>query len=108
MRKVVKLVGILLVLVVLVAAAAFAYLRSSRPDYDAKLKTRGLGARVEVLRDSLGVPHIFAKTPEDMFYAQGYVHAQDRLWQMELFRRVAEGRMAEVLGTGPASGGRQT
>jgi len=58
----------------------------------------GLRAEVEVLWDSLGIPHIFAGTIEDAYRAQGMVHARDRLWQMEFFRRVAAGRLSEVLG----------
>jgi penicillin amidase len=53
---------------------------------------------VEVLRDTWGVPHIHAKSTEDLFFAQGFVVAQDRMWQLEIWRRNAEGRLAEVLG----------
>ena len=58
----------------------------------------GLDSAVEVRRDRWGVPHIYARTEHDLFFAQGYVAAQDRLWQMEMWRRQAEGRLAEVLG----------
>ena len=58
----------------------------------------GLGAPVEVWRDSLGVPHVWARDENDLFRALGYVHAQDRLFQMEMFRRVADGRLAQILG----------
>ena len=61
-------------------------------------QVRGLAAPVDVVRDRWGVPHIFAQSAEDLFLAQGYVMAQDRLWQMEMWRRTAEGRLAEVLG----------
>ncbi|MEP6690776.1 MAG: penicillin acylase family protein [Gemmatimonadaceae bacterium] len=60
----------------------------------------GLDSVVEVIRDTWGVPHIYAKTQHDLFVAQGYVAAQDRLWQMEMARREGEGRLAEVLGAG--------
>src|SRR5262245_7710436 len=62
------------------------------------IKVPGLQADVRIVRDSWGVPHIFAKSDDDLFFAQGYVAAQDRLWQMEMWRRTAEGRLAEVLG----------
>lgn len=65
---------------------------------DGSLRVHGLRAPVEVIRDRWGVPHIYARSPEDLFFAQGYVIAQDRLWQMEIWRRTAEGRLAEVLG----------
>ena len=78
--------------------AVYFYVRGGEPDYDGTVVVPGFRAEVEVWRDSLGVPHIWAQSAEDLFFAQGYVHAQDRLWQMELLRRVAEGRLAEVLG----------
>ena len=58
----------------------------------------GTAADVRVVRDRWGVPHIYARSTDDLFFAQGYVMAQDRLWQMEMWRRAAEGRLAEVLG----------
>src|SRR5947207_14989294 len=59
---------------------------------------RGLAEPVEVLRDTWGVPHIYAKSTEDLFFAQGFVVAQDRMWQLEMWRRNGEGRLAEILG----------
>jgi penicillin G amidase len=68
------------------------------PTVDADERLLGLHERVEVQRDAYGVPHIFATDLHDVFFAQGYVTAQDRLWQMDLYRRAAQGRLAEVLG----------
>src|SRR5207247_10892841 len=65
---------------------------------DGTITVPGLDSVVEVRRDRWGVPHIYAKTVHDLFVAQGYVAAQDRLWQMEMWRRQGEGRLAEVLG----------
>lgn len=65
---------------------------------DGELSLPGLQAPVEILRDEWGVPHIYADNDEDLFFAQGYVMAQDRLWQMEMWRRWHEGRLAEVFG----------
>src|ERR687895_407166 len=62
------------------------------------LAANGLSESVEVLRDEWGIPHIYAKNTHDLFFAQGYVTAQDRLWQMEMWRRWHEGRLAEVFG----------
>jgi penicillin G amidase len=59
---------------------------------------KGTNHPVEVLRDRWGVPHIYAKNDEDLYFAQGYVHAQDRLWQMDLNRRLASGRLSEIFG----------
>jgi penicillin G amidase len=62
------------------------------------IELAGLAKPVEVLRDAWGVPHIFAASQEDLFFAQGFVAAQDRLWQMEIWRRTGEGKLSEVLG----------
>lgn len=62
------------------------------------LRLPGLQKPVTVLRDAWGIPHIYAETQEDLFFAQGFVAAQDRLFQMELWRRAGEGRLAEILG----------
>lgn len=98
MRKlaygVLALAAVLLVAVV----AAVAWVRSGEPAFDGEARVAGLRQPVDVWRDSMGVPHVWARDEADLFRAIGYVHAQDRLWQMELFRRVADGRMAEVMG----------
>lgn len=68
------------------------------PQIDGSLDIKGLMAPVEVIRDTWGVPHIYAANAHDLFLAQGFVHAQDRLWQMELNRRTAAGRLSEIFG----------
>ena len=65
---------------------------------EGELAVPGLKAPVEVIRDEWGVPHIYAENDDDLFFAQGYVMAQDRLWQMEMWRRWHEGRLAEIFG----------
>jgi len=65
---------------------------------DGELSAPGLAEPVEVIRDEWGVPHIYAQNDEDLFFAQGYVMAQDRLWQMEMWRRWHEGQLAEIFG----------
>ncbi len=72
--------------------------KESLPQIAGDLALPGLRAPVEVIRDRWGVPHIYAQNTDDLFMAQGYVMAQDRLWQMDMWRRGAEGRMAEILG----------
>jgi penicillin amidase len=62
------------------------------------INVEGLSAPVEIYRDIDGIPHIYADTMEDLFFAQGFVHAQDRFWQMEFYRRVGSGRLAELFG----------
>ena len=98
------------VMLVVTTAALVAQTPGGRPpDYNATAKQAlaqldgtilvfGLREPVEVLRDRWGIPHIFAKNTEDLFFAQGYVVAQDRMWQLEMWRRNGEGRLAEVLG----------
>ena len=72
--------------------------RRRLPQTGGTLRLPGLEAPVEVIRDRWGVPHIYADNVEDLFFAQGFVHAQDRLWQMELNRRIGSGRLSEILG----------
>ncbi|GAB4366653.1 MAG: penicillin acylase family protein [Deltaproteobacteria bacterium] len=72
--------------------------RSSAPVRSGTLSVAGLHSPVEILRDSWGVPHITAQDDHDLYFAQGFVHAQDRLFQMEMERRVARGELAELFG----------
>ncbi|AUC14036.1 penicillin acylase family protein [Tenacibaculum sp. SZ-18] len=72
--------------------------KSLSPNYNGELKLSGLNEKVTVYYDDNGVPHITAENNEDALRAFGYVHAQDRLWQMELIRRLAAGRLAEIFG----------
>lgn len=95
---------LLILLVVLVPLGAFfVYLywwsiQRSNPQHEGTVRLPGLTAPVEILRDKHGVPHIYAQNIADLLRAQGYVHAQDRLWQMEQNRRIARGALAEVFG----------
>lgn len=73
--------------------------RKSQPLLDGNYSLEGVTAPVTILRDSIGVPHIFAETIPDALFAQGFVHVQDRMWQMEFSRRLVAGRLSEVLGT---------
>ena len=72
--------------------------RESLSQISGEVRIPGLKAPVEIVRDRWGVPHIYAQNTDDLFMAQGYVMAQDRLWQMEMWRRQVEGRLAEILG----------
>jgi penicillin amidase len=82
----------------LAGAGLLAALRRPLPRLDGRLALPDLGGPVEVLRDRWGVPHIYAGSHADLFMAQGYVHAQERLWQMELQRRTGHGQLAEIFG----------
>src|SRR5262245_47655239 len=72
--------------------------KSSLAQIDGRLAVPGLKDSVRVLRDAAGVPHIYARNVDDLFFAQGYVQAQDRLWQMEMYRRTYEGTLSEIMG----------
>lgn len=72
--------------------------KKALPQIDGKIDVKGLSAPVEIIRDKWGIPHIFATDEKDVIFAQGFVHAQDRLFQMELHRRIASGRISEFLG----------
>lgn len=73
---------------------------------EGELQVPGLGKPVEVLRDRWGVPHIYAQNQDDLFFAQGFVAAQDRLFQIDLWRRIGQGEMAELLGEEAVEGDR--
>ena len=72
--------------------------RQSLAKIDGELTVPGLQAPVEIIRDKWGVPHIYARNQDDMFFAQGYVMGQDRLWQLYMWRMEREGRLSEILG----------
>ena len=72
---------------------------SSLPPVSGTLAIDGLAAPARVVRDRSGVPHIYAETQDDLFLAQGFVQAEDRLFQMDLWRRSVQGRLSEVLGS---------
>ena len=100
LRRLLKAFLWLAVLSCLLAAAGYAYLRQSLPKTEGEIHLTGIGAPVEILRDRYGIPHIFAASLEDASFGLGYAHAQDRLWQMEMGRRIAAGRLSEVVGPG--------
>src|SRR5579872_4335318 len=93
-----KTLSALVLAVVASLAFAWIWLQGSLPKIDGEITAKGLAAPVEILRDEEGIPHIFAKSERDGWFAMGYVHAQDRLWQMEFERRIAQGRLSQILG----------
>ncbi len=101
--KTVKLIGIgagALLAAAIIAGSVFLWKLSHRavPDYNSSVTLKGLGADVTVYRDKFAIPHIYAKNERDLYMAVGYVMAQDRLWQMDLLRRVTQGRLSEIFG----------
>ena len=87
-----------LVLVGASSVSGYWYYNSLKPTYEGTLNLQGLEQNVEVYFDDYGIPHIYAESEADAQFALGYLHAQDRLWQIELLRRVGSGRLAEILG----------
>src|SRR2546428_9299392 len=88
------------VLLLAASGAVWLYWRSHAclPQLDGTLRLAGLRSPVQVLRDTHGVPHLRAQSLEDLLFAQGYVTAQDRLWQMDMSRRLAKGELPEIPG----------
>ena len=98
-KKILKwAIGLVLVLVVSIGVGVYVYLRSTLPEYNGEIIADGITGEIEIIRDSFGMPHIYAATDEDAAFALGYCTAQDRLFQMELIHRSIRGRLAEALG----------
>ncbi|WP_460273531.1 penicillin acylase family protein [Celeribacter sp. ULVN23_4] len=93
-----KLVSALVLLTIIGIWLTYWLASRSLPDYDADYDVSGISAPVEIARDNANVPHIFGKTDEDVYYGLGFAHAQDRLFQMELLRRTAQGKLSEMFG----------
>ncbi|MGD2272348.1 MAG: penicillin acylase family protein, partial [Desulfobacterales bacterium] len=96
--RVLKWVSAILLGVILVVLGAYGYLRATLPDYDGEITIAGLKDKVEVIRDTYGMPHIYAQTDDDAYFALGYCMAQDRLFHMDVVRRVVRGRLSEIFG----------
>ncbi len=90
--------GGLAALAAVAIGGGYVWLRGSLPTYSGTIALDGIGADVEIVRDRQAVPHIFARSRADAFFGLGYVHAQDRLWQLEMARRAGRGRLAEAVG----------
>lgn len=86
-------------LIILFVVGAFFWLRQSVPDLTARYELAGLEKPVTVIRDKNGIPHIYAATERDAYFALGFVHAQDRLFQMVMQRRIGQGRLSELIGS---------
>ncbi len=98
MKLIKRILLSILIIIVLTALVAWIYLNSTKPKYSGAVKFSALQEKVEAYFDEWGIPHIYAQNELDAYRAFGYLHAQERLFQMEMMRRVASGRLAEVLG----------
>ncbi len=99
MKKLKKSLLIVFSFLVILVLAVVAYGFYLKPSYDGELSIKNISKETNVYFDDYGVPHIYAANQKDAMVVLGYVHAQDRLWQMELIRRIAPGRLSELFGT---------
>lgn len=99
-RVLLSILIVIVVLTVTVAGVGVVWVRQPFPQTSGEIRLSGLQGRVEIIRDRFGVPHVYADTPEDLFFAQGFAQAQDRFFQMEFWRRIGQGRLAELFGPG--------
>lgn len=98
MKIIKRILLVLVILIVVIAIGLFAYIFHLKPKYEGELELKNLEKETTVYFDDFGVPHIYADSEKDAMTALGYVHAQERLWQMELLRRIAPGRLSEIFG----------
>ena len=99
MKRLKKISLLLLSLLILIAISVFGYTKYKKPVYDGEVALQNISKNTTVYFDDFGVPHIYADSQKDAMTVLGYVHAQDRLWQMELMRRIAPGRLSELFGS---------
>ena len=99
MRKIKKIFLFLLVLAVVAGIGLCSYIFHLKPTYEGELELKNIQSASTVYFDEFGVPHIYANTEKDAMTVLGYVHAQERLWQMELLRRIAPGKLSEIFGS---------
>lgn len=97
-RVLVTMISVIVVLAIVLGAAGVFLVRSSFPRTKGEIKLIGLNNPVDIYRDSYGIPNIYAQSTHDLFFAQGYVHAQDRFWQMDFWRHIGSGRLSEMFG----------
>ncbi|MEC4004704.1 penicillin acylase family protein [Flavobacterium sp. SUN052] len=94
-----KSILILILLIAILILGLFFYTKYKKPTYEGEIEIKNISKNTTVYFDDFGVPHIYADSQKDAMTVLGYVHAQDRLWQMELMRRIAPGRLSELFGT---------
>lgn len=98
MKFIKRTLKVILVVIVLLGGSLFFFIQHLKPDYSGVKELAQLKEEVTVHYDSFGIPHIYGANEEDAYRTLGFVHAQDRLWQMELLRRIASGRLSELFG----------
>jgi len=100
-KRIVFAIVILLVFIVVAGLFLLSDIKKSAiPDYNENIQVEGINSEVKVLRDKFAIPHVYAENESDLYRAVGFVMAQDRLWQMDLLRRVTQGRLSEIFNAG--------
>ncbi len=94
-----KALFVFLSIIAIVTASIFGHLQYSKPKYEGVVTIKNISKTTNVYYDEYGIPHIYAENQKDALTVLGYVHAQDRLWQMELLRRIAPGKLSEIFGS---------
>jgi len=97
-RVLVSIISVIVLIAIVLGAVGVYLVRSSFPRTSGEVKLSGLNFPIDIYRDGYGIPHIYAQTTHDLFFAQGYVHAQDRFWQMDFWRHIGSGRLSEMFG----------
>ena len=98
--KILKKIALIFIsIITILIIGFFVYAQYQKPKYDGELALKNISKTANIYFDDYGIPHIYADNQHDAMVALGYVHAQDRLWQMELLRRIAPGRLSEIFGT---------
>jgi penicillin amidase len=99
MKKIKKILLVLFLILVVLGIGLCTYIFHLKPKYEGEVKLKNIQKETTVYFDDFGVPHIYADSQKEAMTVLGYVHAQDRLWQMELMRRIASGRLSEIFGS---------
>ncbi|OUL61352.1 penicillin acylase family protein [Flavobacterium sp. AJR] len=99
MKKIKKILLVLFLILVVLGIGLCTYIFHLKPKYEGEVKLKNIQKETTVYFDDFGVPHIYANSQKEAMTVLGYVHAQDRLWQMELMRRIASGRLSEIFGS---------
>jgi len=98
MRWLIRIVVTVVLIAIVAGGGGYMWMRGSLPDMNGEIVVAGLGDRVKIVRDRNGIPHIYGNSDKDAWFGLGFAHAQDRLWQMEMNRRIGAGRLSEILG----------
>ena len=99
MKIIKKILKIIFFLFIILFLTLFCYLQYSKPKYEGEITLKNIKKQTTVYFDDFGIPHIYANSEKEAMITLGYVHAQDRLWQMELLKRIASGKLSEIFGS---------